>query len=267
MAVRATIMMRPVLALSLAFAAPVPAMAAVSPVLAARPPGSAAGLPSGKTALSNDAVAYVPASVAAGPVPLVVLLHGAGGRSERFLDRFVAEADRGGFMLLALQSKAATWDLVPRNDRGGGPLAMKSGPVMRYGADVGRIDAVLAELYAKARVDARRSVLLGFSDGASYALSLGLANPQLFAAIIALSPGFVTIPAKVAPSQRIYIAHGRRDQVLPFQVAQKDIAGLLLANGLKPQFRPFEGDHRIDDEALTEGLAYAFGASPSRSGL
>ena len=84
---------------------------------------------------------------------------------------------------------------------------------------------------------------------------------------VALSPGFVTIPAKVAPSQRIYIAHGRRDQVLPFQVAQRDITGLLVSNGLKPQFRPFDGDHRIDDEKLAEGLAYAFGAVPARSGL
>lgn len=259
--------MRPVLALLLAFGVPAPALAAVSPVLAARPSPSAAGLAAGKTALSNGAIAYRPASAASGPLPMVVLLHGAGGRAERFLDRFVAEADRGGFVLLALQSKSATWDLVPRHERAGGPLAMKSGPVMRFGADVGRIDAALAEIYAKALIDARRTLLLGFSDGASYALSLGLANPQLFAAIVALSPGFVTIPAKVAPSQRIYIAHGRRDQILPFQVAQRDITGLLVSNGLKPQFRPFDGDHRIDDEKLAEGLAYAFGAVPARSGL
>lgn len=255
------------LALLLASSVPVPGVAAVSPVLAARPSASAPGLPSGRTALSNGAIAYVPASAATGPLPLVVLLHGAGGRADRFLDRFAGEADRGGFMLLALQSKASTWDLVPRRDGSGGPLAMKSRPVMRYGADVARIDAVLTELYARVRIDARRSALLGFSDGASYALSLGLANPQLFAAVVALSPGFVTIPAKVAPAQRIFIAHGRRDQVLPFQVAQKDIAGLLIANGLEPHFRPFDGEHRIDNEALADGLAYALGSTTPRAGL
>jgi predicted esterase len=260
-------MMRPFVALLLALSMPLPAVAAVSPVLSARPSASAPGLPSGRTMLANGAIAYLPASAVEGRLPLVVLLHGAGGRADRFLDRFVTEADRGGFLLLALQSKASTWDLVPRRDGGGGPLAMKSGPVMRFGADVARIDAALTELYARVRIDTRRSVLLGFSDGASYALSLGLANPQLFASIIALSPGFVTIPARIAPAQRIFIAHGRHDQVLPFQVAEKDIAGLLIANGLKPQFRPFDGDHRIDNEALADGMAYALGGVAPRSGL
>ena len=255
------------LALLLLSSVPAPATAANTPVLTARPSASAAGLPDGKTALSNGAFAYVPAAAAKAPLPLVVLLHGAGGRADRFLDRFVADADRGGFVLLALQSKGSTWDLVPRGGAGGGPLAMKSGPVMRFGSDVARIDAVLAELYARVRVDPRRSALLGFSDGASYALSLGLANPQLFASIVALSPGFVTIPARIAPAQRIFIAHGRRDQILPFQVARKDIVGLLVSNGLKPQFREFDGDHRIDDQALAEALAYALAAPAPRSGL
>jgi predicted esterase len=259
--------MRRILALLLVLGMPGPVLAAVSPVLTAQPSASAPGLPSGRATLSNGAVAYVPASARNGPQSLVVLLHGAGGRADAFLDRFVADADRHGFVLLALQSKASTWDLIPRRNSGGGPLAMKSGPVVRFGADVARIDAVLRELYARVRIDARRSVLLGFSDGASYALSLGLANPQLFASIVALSPGFVTIPAKVAPSQRIFIAHGRRDQVLSFQVARKDIAGLLIANGLKPQFREFDGDHRIDNEALADGLAYALGSPASASGL
>lgn len=259
--------MRRILSLALLLATAAPAIAAVSPVLAARPSASAPGLPSGRTTLPHGALAYVPASTAKGPLPLVVLLHGAGGRAEQFLERFVADADRDGLMLLALQSKGATWDLIPRRDGRGGPLSMKSGPVPRYGADVARIDMVLGELYARARIDPRRSVLLGFSDGASYALSLGLANPHLFASIIALSPGFVTIPAMVAPSQRIFIAHGRRDQVLPFHVAQKDIAGLLKSNGLKPEFRPFDGDHRIDDGALADGLAYALGSAAPPSGL
>ena len=77
----------------------------------------------------------------------------------------------------------------------------------------------------------------------------------------------ITIPARIAPAQRIFIAHGRHDQVLPFQVAEKDIAGLLIANGLKPQFRPFDGDHRIDNEALADGMAYALGGVAPRSGL
>jgi predicted esterase len=259
--------MRRLLMLLLAVSLPLPAEAATSPVLAARPSASAPGLPSGRTALSHGAVVYVPAPAANAPMPLVVVLHGAGGHADGFLERFIADADRIGFVLLALQSKGATWDLVPSRDRSGGPLAMKSGPTPRFGPDVARIDTVLGELFARARIDPRRTVLLGFSDGASYALSLGLANPRVFASIVALSPGFVVIPPMLAPSQRIFIAHGLRDQVLPFQVAKKDIAGLIRSNRLNPIFRPFDGDHRIDEGALADGLAYALGSGTPASGL
>ena len=81
------------LALFVALNLTAPPAAAVSPVLSARPSASASGLSSGRTTMSNGAIAYLPASAAEGPLPLVVLLHGAGGRADRFLDRFVAEAD------------------------------------------------------------------------------------------------------------------------------------------------------------------------------
>ena len=99
-------------------------------------------------------------------------------------------------------------------------------------------------------------------DGLDMAAHLPIAGNQIGDALIA-----VQHRAVIAPAQRIFIAHGRHDQILPFQVAQKDIAGLLIANGLKPEFRPFDGDRRIDNEALADGLAYALGGAARRSGL
>lgn len=229
-----------------------------SPVLSARPIADGpASLAPGKTRLANGAVAYVPPT-AKGPRPLLVLLHGAGGKADRFLDRFVELADRERIVLLAVQSRGATWDLVPRKGTGGdGPLAMKMPAQIRFGDDVSRVDAALGELFGRTPVDPGRVALAGFSDGASYALSLGLANPQLFAGIIAMSPGFVMVPEKLPRAQRIFIAHGRRDKILSFRVAEHDILGLLVDVGLEPLFRPFEGDHAIDDAALSEGLDYA----------
>jgi predicted esterase len=238
-----------------------PAAASGSPDLHARPIATAPGLPSGRIHLAYSAIAYVPASIGRKPMALIVLLHGYGEKAGDYLDRFTAEADSRGVILLTLQSKGPTWDLIPQHDGGQGPLAMKSVPALRFGADVARIDAVLNDLFSRTTVDARHIVLLGFSDGASYALSLGLANPQLFSTVLSFSPGFVVIPKQVAPSQRIFIAHGRQDQVLPFHVAEKDIAGLIAANHLKPVFRPFDGDHHIDDGALADGLAYALGSA------
>ena len=244
------------LATAIVAAAPAFAQASGSPTLSAQPT-QAVAVTAGKHRLGNGAIAYVPDST--GPRPLLVLVHGAGDRAATFVDRFTGFADREGVILLSVQSRGPTWDLAPKQNVLGGPLAMKSKPVLRFGPDVARVDQALGELFRRAAVNPRRIALLGFSDGASYALSLGLANPQLFRSVVALSPGFVVTPALVAPSQRIFIAHGRQDRVLPFRVAEKDIAGLITANGLKPRFRPFDGDHYIDEAALAEGLAYAFG--------
>jgi poly(3-hydroxybutyrate) depolymerase len=43
-------------------------------------------------------------------------------------------------------------------------------------------------------VDPQRICVSGFSDGASYALSLGLANGDLFTHVAAFSPGFMRPP-------------------------------------------------------------------------
>ena len=256
-------------ALALLVLAGTGAVAAVSPALSARPAADAAnGLAAGKIALGEGAMAYVPESAIATPRPVLVLLHGAGGKASTFLDGFTALADRERLVLLAVQSRGQTWDLVPRNPAlGDGPLAMKSPRQLRFGKDVERVDAALAKLFASKAADPGRIVLIGFSDGASYALSLGLANPQLFAGIVALSPGFVVVPGTLSRTQRIFISHGRGDRILSFNVAEQDIHGLLVEVGLKPRFRPFDGDHRIEREALSEGLAYALGTAPADSSL
>jgi phospholipase/carboxylesterase len=53
-----------------------------------------------------------------------------------------------------------------------------------------------------------------FSDGASYALSLGITKGDLFTHVLAFSPGFVS-PAGRRGSPRVFVSHGARDRVLP----------------------------------------------------
>ena len=47
----------------------------------------------------------------------------------------------------------------------------------------------------------------GFSDGASYALSVGITNGDLFTDVIAFSPGFMA-PARQQGKPRLFISHG-----------------------------------------------------------
>lgn len=200
-------------------------------------------LPAGITRLTNAAIAYRPANVAE-PSAVILLLHGAGGRAGDFLKEFTRFADERGVLLLALESNAISW---PRR-----PQEVLKGP------DATNFDDALTALSARARVDPARLVLLGFSDGASHALSFGLARPKTFRAILAMSPGYAFAPRRPDPTQPIFIAHGRRDSVLPADNVREMIKGLEGA-GYRPEVRWFNGGHRIDPALLNAALDFALG--------
>src|SRR4051795_9075884 len=188
--------------------------------LLARPrPVAATGVSAGTSRLPGGALLHVPPiTSAAKPLPLVVLFHGAGSTAPAGLALLAEIADRAGLVLLAPQSLAASWDVI----HGG------------FGPDVEALDDVLATVFASCPVDPARVALGGFSDGASYALSLGVANGDLVTHIVAFSPGFIA-SATPRGRPRIFIAHGIRDAVLPIDrcgrrlVAQLRRAGYDLA--------------------------------------
>ena len=224
-----------------------PMPGAMPPLLRARPSATGPVLAAGETTLANGAVAYRPAQAPAGPLPLLIILHGASGYPQGFLQKMEPLADKLGVILIAPHSLDRTWDLIEN---------MRTEDQPWQGLDAHRLDQSLGDLFKRSAVDPSHVVLLGFSDGASYALSLGLANPKLFTTVIALSPGMLAPLGRFDHEQRVFIAHGRSDHVLPF-VATRDIADALRRGGANVRFRPFDGDHQIDPESLTEALAWA----------
>ena len=123
-------------------------------------------------------------------MPLIVILHGAGGEANQALRYLHPYTDALGSLLLALKSHGETWDAI----RGG------------FGTDVAALDAALAEVFDRFQVDGERVAIAGFSDGATYALSLGIINGDLFKEIIAFSPGFIISSArKPLGAPRIFI--------------------------------------------------------------
>lgn len=221
-----------------------------APLMTAHPSTASATLRPGETHLANDAVAYRPKSLPAGAVPLLVLLHGASGYPIGFLEAMEPVADRLGLVLLYPHSRGQTWDFILN-------MSMDRDPWR--GRDSQLLDQSLADLFSRAPIDPHRVVLLGFSDGAGYALSLGVANPQLFSAVIALSPGIFVAPDRSDRRQRVFVAHGRSDHVLSFANTSETIVRELRGEGVDLRFRPFAGDHQIDPEALREGLEFALG--------
>jgi phospholipase/carboxylesterase len=187
----------------------------------------------------RDGLLYVPEGYQVDrPAPLVLSLHGAGGNSRHGLDLFRPLADQAGLLVLAPDSRQRTWDVIV-----GGS----------YGPDSSFIDQALAQVFTSYAVDPTRLAIGGFSDGASYALSLGLANGDLFSHIIAFSPGFASPPEQEGVP-RIYISHGTRDTVLPIDVCSRRLVPRLRRAGYDLRYREFEDGHTIPPAILREAL-------------
>ena len=168
------------------------------------------------------------------------MLHGAGGSADRFLKRFADAPAKAGVALLVPASRGSTWDAI-----GGG-----------MGPDVSFLDRALARVFEMVAVDAARVAIGGFSDGASYALSLGLINGDLFRRVIAFSPGFIVEGAQHGRPQ-FFISHGTADQILPIDRCSRRIVPDLRARGYQVTFREFAGGHEVPPAIATEALTWA----------
>jgi predicted esterase len=180
---------------------------------------------------------YIPKSPApATGYPLALVLHGATQSAEFVPATFAAAAEQFGVVLAAPNSAAVTWDLS------GGPR----------GVDAATIQAALDGALARAPIDSARIACAGFSDGASYALSLGLTQGTVFSDILAFSPGYVK-SGELKGRPRIFISHGISDRVLPFGNARR-IARSLERKGYDVRFFPFRGGHWPVPAAIDAGF-------------
>src|SRR5205085_12082251 len=178
------------------------------------------GLASGR-----DGMLYVPASYSpTAPAPLVLMLHGAGQSSEIGIRPFLPLADAAGTILVAPDARGSTWDFL-------------YGP---YGADVAFIDRALGRVFEQCAVDSSRILIEGFSDGASYALSLGVTNGDLFSRVIAFSP-CILAPAANVGHPRVFISHGTNDRILPIDGCGRRLAARLSGEGYEVDFRGLTG--------------------------
>jgi phospholipase/carboxylesterase len=153
---------------------------------------------------------------------------------------FKAEADRRGIVLLAPDSAEKTWDAVVEVARGRTPA---------FGEDVARIDAALLEAFSRVAVDPEHLGVAGFSDGAGYALSLGVRNSSLFRTTFAFSAGLM-VAGETGPPSRIFISHGDRDAVIPATISRDTLAPALQRAGFNVEYVEFHGGHELPDQVL-----------------
>lgn len=209
-------------------------------------------------------IAYVPANAGAQP-PLLVLLHGAGRRADRMIEDLAAEANERGIVLLAPTSRGATWDTVSSAEQPPSPDSMLASSLAhRFNSsrDAIRVEAAIAALGKIVPVDRSRTVLAGFSDGATFALAMGLSRNHPFSAVIAWSPGIAIETASPARGRRVFVSHGRQDQVLSFNTDCAEIVPLVQSEGAAVSFLPFAGGHEIPQIAKDTFLDAIFGPLP-----
>lgn len=233
--------LRSLLAVPAAALACVPGRPPPPPALgpAPLPPGeSRLGLAEGR-----DGLVYVPPDLRRGtPAPLLVFLHGAGGDARRHLPPSLRElADQRGFVLLAPESRGRTWDLL----------------LGQVGPDLELLQRALDHVKARVAVDRTRVALAGFSDGASYALTVGLRNRDVFTHVVAFSPG-VAGPAGAPPWPAVFVSHGEQDGVLPVEAA-RSIVARLEGEGCAVVYREFEGGHVIPAEVAKAAIDWFLG--------
>jgi phospholipase/carboxylesterase len=190
--------------------------------------------------LLRDGLLYVPKSVASRtPVPLFVMLHGGGDRAEdmRFLFPLAEEI---GVVVVVPDARDNTWDGIDS----------------RIGPDVVFIDAALRHTFERVAVDPGRLAIGGASDGASYALSLGLANGDLFTHLIAFAPGSIFTPGPPIGRPSIFMAHGTRDRVLPVDLTSRRMVPRLRDAGYRVTYREFDGVHAVPKPVAREALEW-----------
>ena len=190
-------------------------------------------------ALDRDAILRLPKQ-SDSPLPLLVMLHGATQSGNDMLEYLGSAPDEAGIAVLAPSSRAYTWDAI------GG----------RFGSDVELLNRALDRTFDEAEIDPARVAVGGFSDGATYALSLGLMNGDLFRRVVAFSPGFV-IEGPPEGRPHVFISHGTADHILPIDSCGRRIAANLKARGYDVTFREFAGDHEIPPDIAREGLLWA----------
>jgi phospholipase/carboxylesterase len=161
--------------------------------------------------------------------PLITVLHGAGRQDEMLVRACRAEPDARNALFLVPRSIQPTWDLITGAGR----------------PDLDFLEFAYDLIYRRYPIDERRQAMIGYSDGASYALSIGLSNPSIFRAVMAWAAGFVAYDNAFVrdddPKPDLFLEYGTHDEVFSFEQVALPMRASLEEAGYRVEFRVDEG--------------------------
>ncbi|MCU0804060.1 MAG: alpha/beta fold hydrolase [Burkholderiales bacterium] len=203
---------------------------------------------------------FVPARrSSAGKPPLLVLLHG-GGANEGDLLGLVPYLDERLQIVSArapnrIEAGAYSW--FRTTFTAGGPIVHEG----QEGESRKALAAFIDEVIGRHGADAERVYLLGFSQGATVALSFALTVPDEVAGVIAVGGRLLReVLPTLAPAVRtaglpLFLAHGLHDDVVPIGRARAN-REFLLGLDLDLTYREYPAGHQIAPQALTDLAAW-----------
>lgn len=174
-----------------------------------------------------------PQGAPAGPLPLVVVLHGALGSGEQAEKAYGwnALADAHGFLVAYPDGVRRTWNA------GGGCC----GPAWEQPSDdVGFLDALIADLVGGGRADPRRVYLAGISNGGAMAYRYACEGAAPVAAIGVVS-GAMSLACDRPRPVSVMAIHGLDDRTIPFAggAGRRDRAASVSWPAMEASLAPF----------------------------
>ena len=193
----------------------------------------------------RDATLYIPKSYKPGvPMPLMMMLHGFAGTGEGVRGMFPL-AEEFGVIMIAPESRGLTWG---RSIPGFDADVRYLGPAYRRVAEI--VD-----------IDTTRVALGGVSDGAGYALSMGLAYGNSFNHLIILMAGQM-VPYRHQGKPKIFMIHGVDDTQMPIDKTARLYVPKLKADGYDVTYHEYQGGHRVPAAEIRAAFEWFVGSKP-----
>ncbi|HPU51285.1 MAG TPA: hypothetical protein PK359_06985 [Burkholderiaceae bacterium] len=197
---------------------------------------------------------YVPETAAPeGGHPLIMALHGGGGRGRGFLWSWLRDARTRGAILVAPTSLGPTWALTDDDH------------------DTPHLAQILDFVRSQWPVDPTRVLLTGMSDGGTFAYVSGLQPESPFTHLAPVSAAFHPMLAEMADGARlrrlpIHIVHGALDWMFPVDMA-RGAASTLQAAGADVTYREVADLSHVYPVELNGAILDWMDATPGKAGL
>ena len=187
----------------------------------------------------RDGTLYLPKSYRPGvPMPLLMMLHGYSGSAESVRSTFTL-AEEFGVIVIAPESRDVTWGRS----------------VPGFDADVRYLGAAYRHVSEVLDVDRTHAALGGQSDGATYALTMGLAYGDTFNHLMIFAESF-TAPLRKQGKPKVFIAHGVNDEQMPIDRTSRLSVPDLKADGYDVTYREHPGGHGTPVPIIREGFEW-----------